>query len=345
MTINRNNYEEYFLLYVDRELGRDEQVMVEDYVRLNPDLEREFNLLKQTTAIPPVMVFEGKEALLKEEKKRRIFPLFWMRIAATLIILLAGGWFLLVITGKTKRHAENITASNQMAIHQDGNKTKVPEPSVKPANQGNPENLQKDNPVAVTSSANGQKEDLVSGTKTKSISGKKTNPGVGTNPSNGHYIKPDPADNPEKNSPEPNEVLDPSTKLPSTKVDISDIAQNNKLPQINAANPSTVNPPSLSSLKTAGEADRFGGQGHQPSSERPSTINYQPSTIPPPSTVNRQPSTNPDNSQSILVFNNNNKTVTGFFKKLLAKSGDEQVTADNRKRKIKISVFQFNVSK
>jgi len=339
MTINRNNYEEYFLLYIDRELGRDEQLMVEDYVRLNPDLGKEFNLLKQTTAIPPVMVFEGKEALLKEEKERRIFPLFWMRIAATLVILLAGGWFLLVITGKTKKHAENTSASNQMAIHQDGNKTKVPEPSVKPANQGNPENLQKDNPVAVTGSANGQKENLVSGTKTKSISGKNTNPGVGTNPSNRHYIKPDPTDNPEKSGPEPDEALNPSTvnrqpstehpstinHQPSTKADIPDITENNKLLQINVPNPSTVN--------------------RQLSTERPSTINHQPSTIPPPPTVNRQPSTNPDNSQSILVFNNNNKTVTGFFKKLLAKSGDEQVTADNRKRKIKISVFQFNVSK
>ena len=121
-------------------------------------------------------------------------------------------------------------------------------------------------------------------------------------------------------------------RQPSTNSDIPDVAQNNQLPEINVPNPSIVHPPSLSSLKTVAEVDRFGGQGHQPSTA-------------PPSTVNGQPSTNPDNSQSILVFNNNNKTVTGFFKKLLAKSGNEQVTADNRKRKIKISVFQFNVSK
>ena len=169
MTINRNNYEEYFLLYIDRELGRDEKLMVEDYVRQNPDLEKEFNLLKQTTAIPPVMVFEGKETLLKEEKERRIFPLFWMRIAATLIILLAGGWFLLVITGR-KGHPENITASNQIAIRKDGNKTKIPELSAKPANQlnsENAENLQNENPVAVTNSANGQKENSIREQKQK----------------------------------------------------------------------------------------------------------------------------------------------------------------------------------
>jgi len=36
MTINRNNYEEYFLLYVDRELNGDEQNMVEEFVKLHP---------------------------------------------------------------------------------------------------------------------------------------------------------------------------------------------------------------------------------------------------------------------------------------------------------------------
>ena len=327
MTINRNNYEEYFLLYIDRELGHDEQLMVEDYVRLNPDLEKEFSLLKQTTAIPPVMVFEGKEALLKEEKERRIFPLFWMRIAATLIILLAGGWFLLVITGR-KGHPENITASNQIAIRKDGNKTKIPELSAKPANQlnsENAENLQGENPVAVTSSANGQKENLIGGTKTKSVSGKKANPAVGTNPSNPPSLS-------SLKTADEADRFGGQGRQPSTNSDIPDVAQNNQLPEINVPNPSIVHPPSLSSLKTVAEVDRFGGQGHQPSTA-------------PPSTVNGQPSTNPDNSQSILVFNNNNKTVTGFFKKLLAKSGNEQVTADNRKRKIKISVFQFNVSK
>ena len=71
MTINRNNYEEYFLLYIDRELNRDEQLMVEDFVRLHPDLEKEFNLLKQTIALPPVVVLEGKDKLLKEENTFR----------------------------------------------------------------------------------------------------------------------------------------------------------------------------------------------------------------------------------------------------------------------------------
>jgi len=305
MAINRNNYEEYFLLYIDRELGRDEQLMVEDYVRLHPDLEKEFDLLKQTIALPPVTIFEGKEKLFKEEKKRRILPVFWMRIAATLIILLAGGWFLLLMTGETKNAKESAKPAKQIALQQEGSKKKIPESSIRPAdpaNSGNPENLQKGNPVVVTNSAGGQKEHGIPGTKTKSTSGNRANP---------------------ENNPEPGEAFNPSTvnrqpstesinPQPSAKANIPDLAQNNKFPEINAPNPSTI---------------------HHP----PSTVL--------PSTVNRQPSTNPEDSQSILVFNNDNKTVSGFFKKLLAKSGDEQVTAENRKRKIKISVFQFNVSK
>ena len=263
MPINRNNYEEYFLLYIDRELGRDEQLMVEDYVRLHPDLEKEFDLLKQTIALPPVTIFEGKEKLFKEEKKRRILPVFWMRIAATLIILLAGGWFLLLMTGETKNDNGSAKPAKQIALQQEGSKKKIPESSIRPAdpaNSGNPENLQKGNPVVVTNSAGGQKEHSMPGTKTKSVSGKKANPAVGTNPPNGHYLKPDPADSPEMNNPEPNESLNRSTRLRLATADeavnrqpIPDLAQNNKLPEINAPNPSTLN--------------------HPPSSVPPSTIN------------------------------------------------------------------------
>lgn len=300
MIINRNNYEEYFLLYIDRELNRKEQLMVEDFVRLHPDLENEFSLLRQTIAIPPVMIFEGREKLLKEEKRRRIFPIFWMQVAAILMILLAGGWFLLLITGEAKNNNESADPSKQLALHQDrsnpdGNKKEVPESAAKPANPAGSENPQNGNPAAVTNSANGQKEHLIDGTKTRPR--KKRNTPVGINLPNSSYVKPDLAENPEKKSPESSEPISPSTELPST-----------------------INPPSPASLKTVVEADRFGGQG-------------------------RQPSTNPYDSQSILVFSNHNKTVTGFFKKLLAKSGDEPVTADNRKRKIKISAFQFNLSK
>ena len=67
MNINRNNYEEYFLLYVDNELSAAERNMVEAFVAANADLQEELLMLQQSTARPDAVEFAGKEKLLKPE--------------------------------------------------------------------------------------------------------------------------------------------------------------------------------------------------------------------------------------------------------------------------------------
>jgi hypothetical protein len=66
MNINRNNYEEFFLLYVDNELSAAERNAVELFVQQNADLKEELNMLQQTVLNADDMVFD-KTSLFKEE--------------------------------------------------------------------------------------------------------------------------------------------------------------------------------------------------------------------------------------------------------------------------------------
>ncbi len=68
MNINRNNYEEYFLLYADDELSKAERKMVEIFVKENPEFREEFCMLKLTINIPDEEIkLDDKSFLFKEE--------------------------------------------------------------------------------------------------------------------------------------------------------------------------------------------------------------------------------------------------------------------------------------
>lgn len=68
MRIDRNNYEEYFLLYVDNELNVDQRRQVDMFVSQNPDLEEELGMLQQLKLVPDnSRVFDKKDLLIKNE--------------------------------------------------------------------------------------------------------------------------------------------------------------------------------------------------------------------------------------------------------------------------------------
>src|SRR5579871_296874 len=93
--INLNNYEEYFLLYVDNELNTPTKKQVEEFVSKNPSLQNEFYLLQQTKSeADESIVFEGKESLYKKEERRRFIPFAWIASAAAVAILLVTGFLL-----------------------------------------------------------------------------------------------------------------------------------------------------------------------------------------------------------------------------------------------------------
>jgi len=65
MTINRHNYEEYFILYLDNELSPEECGHVEEFARTHPDLGEELAMLQQTKLIPDTdLVYGDKEDLM-----------------------------------------------------------------------------------------------------------------------------------------------------------------------------------------------------------------------------------------------------------------------------------------
>ena len=75
MRIDRQNYEEYFILYVDNELTPAQRLAVEEFAQKHPDLEEELVLLYQSTLTPDKnIVFEGKEELMKEESNSFVDP-------------------------------------------------------------------------------------------------------------------------------------------------------------------------------------------------------------------------------------------------------------------------------
>ncbi len=68
MKIERHNYEEYFLLYIDNELTVEQKKQVELFVKDNPDLEEELVMLQQSRLVPDdTIVFEEKHLLMREE--------------------------------------------------------------------------------------------------------------------------------------------------------------------------------------------------------------------------------------------------------------------------------------
>ncbi|MDB5193086.1 MAG: hypothetical protein JWQ96_2649 [Segetibacter sp.] len=122
--INLSNFNEYFLLFADDELNAQDKEAVERFVLKNPQLQDEFTLLKQTRLPLEVIECSFKESLYKEEKVRRIIPLYFARIAvaAAFIGLAIGLWVFLpgtTTTGKSGVVANETGDTKLPAIKKD----------------------------------------------------------------------------------------------------------------------------------------------------------------------------------------------------------------------------------
>ncbi|NCI48478.1 hypothetical protein GWC95_00995 [Sediminibacterium roseum] len=67
--ITIQNYEEFFLLYVDNELSAAERETVDEFVRLHPHLAEELEMLQQVQLLDEPLLFGDKESLYRKESE------------------------------------------------------------------------------------------------------------------------------------------------------------------------------------------------------------------------------------------------------------------------------------
>lgn len=95
--VNEQNYEEYFVLYGDEELNREQKEYVEQFVYRHPRYQAEFEQILKAKLVPETIVFENKEVLFRTEKADRpvVFMRFWkVAVAAAVLFFLGGaGWY------------------------------------------------------------------------------------------------------------------------------------------------------------------------------------------------------------------------------------------------------------
>lgn len=74
MKVNIQNYETYFLLYIDNALSAADRIEVEMFIQENPALANEITLLKQTVLTPEHIVFEDKALLYRYGEMNASLP-------------------------------------------------------------------------------------------------------------------------------------------------------------------------------------------------------------------------------------------------------------------------------
>lgn len=88
--VNMENYEEYMLLYADRELTPEQEKALLDFVALHPELKPELEAYAATRLQPEeAMIFIGKDALIKTEPGGKTMWLGgWKAYAAAATVIL-----------------------------------------------------------------------------------------------------------------------------------------------------------------------------------------------------------------------------------------------------------------
>jgi len=74
MNINKTNYENYFLLYIDKELSASDQAAVENFVQENPEYAAELASLQKVKIAPDTIIYTNKAFLYRLPKMEATLP-------------------------------------------------------------------------------------------------------------------------------------------------------------------------------------------------------------------------------------------------------------------------------
>lgn len=119
MNINRQNYEEYFLLYADQELTAGQRKKVEEFISNHPDLRQElerFHALKLRQEEP--FPFPGKKDLYKHKEGAAVLYRWPYAAAIALLIvtgLIAVNYFFTPSSGLVDNNDRTITDTRSLA--------------------------------------------------------------------------------------------------------------------------------------------------------------------------------------------------------------------------------------
>ena len=74
MSINKTNYENYFLLYIDQELSASDQAAVENFVQENPEYANELASLQKAKIVPDTIIYTNKAFLYRLPEMEATLP-------------------------------------------------------------------------------------------------------------------------------------------------------------------------------------------------------------------------------------------------------------------------------
>jgi hypothetical protein len=118
--INKNNFEEWLLLYIDNELTSQQKIAIEEFVAGHPPAETALQQLQKTKFQPEYsVIFPNKEALYRREKRTPVIALRVWRVAVAAALLVAISTAAFFVLNDNKKNEQNIAAETGTKVTND----------------------------------------------------------------------------------------------------------------------------------------------------------------------------------------------------------------------------------